>query len=76
MATNWPTRVILKAVFLIVSATTSKARPSHFPGYFYNARAADADTDTRIAVGDAVEGAGHEGIVLYRIGEDDQFGTA
>ena len=47
-----------------------------FQGYFYDAGTADADTDAGVAVGDAVEGAGHEGIVFNGIGKDDQFGAA
>ena len=47
-----------------------------FEGVLDDARAGDADVDDGAAFSHAVEGARHEGVVLHRIGKDDELCTA
>ena len=42
----------------------------------HHARAADADIERDVRLADAVVGAGHEGVVLGRVDEDDELGAA
>ena len=41
-----------------------------------DAGAGDADVYDRVRLAHAVEGAGHEGVVLHRVAEDDELGAA
>ena len=66
-----------KAVFLIISTLNIEGFTfDAFQGPFDNARAADANADAAVTLGNAVEGAGHKGIIFYRVREDDELGTA
>ena len=50
--------------------------PAGFQGFGHNTRAGDAHVDDAFRLPDAVEGTRHEGIVLHRIAEDHELGTA
>ena len=76
-ATSCPMRVIRKAVFLIVSATTSKGWPLHaLQGVMHHAGAGNAHVDDAVRLAHAVERAGHEGVVLHGVAEHHQLGAA
>ena len=76
-ATSWPMRVTWNAVFLMVSATTSKGCALHrLQGVIHHAGAGNAHVDDAFRLAHAVEGAGHEGVVLHGVAEHHQLGAA
>ena len=77
-ATSWPMRVTRKAVFLIGLGDDAEVRAAHraCSALMDDAGAGDADVYDRVRLADAVEGAGHEGVVLDGVAEDDELGAA
>ncbi len=76
-----PTRVTRKAVDLISSAMSLRAEPGTrlmqpFEGPLDDAGTAHADVDHRVGGAFAVKSAGHEGVVLGRVGEDAELRAA
>ena len=77
-ATSSPTRVILKAVALIASATAVRSAScgSDVDDGAHDARARDADVDDRVGLAGPVDRAGHERVVLDHVGEDHELRAA
>ena len=72
-----PTRVILKAVCLMTLSSSRRSQgPAPADGLADDAGAAHAHVDHHLGQRRAVEGAGHEGVVLHGVGEDHELGAA
>ncbi len=75
--TSSPMRVILKAVRLITLASWPKsASGSRIDRREHDAGAAHTNVDHALRFPDAVEGAGHERVVLDSVAEHDELGAA
>ena len=76
-ATSWPTRVILNAVFLIVSHKVSEiSAADRLESRLYNARSGDADVDDRVCLCNTVECTCHERVVIRCIAENNKLRAA
>ena len=75
-ATSCPMRVILKAVFLTMFATSVRSPRPPFGAGARTTPGPDTPVDDAVGLARTVEGPSHKGVVLRRVTEDHQLGGA